>query len=67
MLCVLLKVLLKRYTYIVTGICAGIKAQVTSFENKDIRVSMIFRINTNKLQHVFQSVSFLQCRVQFLA
>ena len=46
MLCVLLKVLLKIYTYIVTGICAGIKAQVTSFENKDIRVSMIFRINT---------------------
>ena len=46
MLRVLLKVLLKRYTYIVTGICAGIKAQVTSFENKDTRVSMIFRINT---------------------
>ena len=37
MLCVLLKVLLNRYS---------IKVQVTSFENKDIRGSMIFRINT---------------------
>ena len=41
MSCVLLTVLLHRI-----DIATGIKIQMTSFENKDIRKSVIFQINT---------------------